>query len=383
MKLRVMTIMLLMASALCAQGIKRDRGDNLYQLVSANTMGKGNIWVEGQATGFIWDNDKKLRLFPQLEVRYGIMDFIQFKMYSRVLSYGFKPGFVTGELKATLPNNKNIRFWGIGLALQYELGLLSDNKSSLGGYRIGATGFFPEGFSFQSGSTNIILANDFDFIALSSYLPFTLYLNTGYSIANDSRFSKYNQYIIRAGIDYKGVGVDFFLEYSLKTFSSFLNPFLSDMIPGPSNKFVVWGQENEMYITPGARIRYQGGLTLYGAASLLLSKNKGSEWIHGDTKLLPQDERTLGATDGFTPFYVNWKVIASISYPIRYRQPSSEMYRSFLLQKNVKTKKKIDIDEKLDNEKNREGDSESKEEQERLKKIEDRKKKVMDEVILD
>lgn len=381
----------LLFACLCFGGItKRERGENLYYTIAANTMGKGNLWVSAQMMGFIWDNaltakegGGQLKIFPSLEARYGILQFLQSRVYSRVLSYGFSPGFVGGELKATLPNNMGIRFLGLGLALQYERGLL-DKFSSIGGDRVGGTGFSPEGLIYEAGSMNFILATDLDFIALSSYTPFTVYLNAGYSLPNDAQYRTLSQVLLRGGIEYKGVGVDFFSEFSMNALNNFTEPLLVDILP-PGRIFAVHFAENLWFITTGARMRYEGGLTLGASVSFRpkpLVSDPGATLEDKIASVIAEKEQNTAVRDGFSPFYADWTLQGVISYPLRYAQPSSEIYRGFLLKKNEKRKRVIDIDEKVKTS----GQNSAEEEQEakkRLEQIEERKKKVMDEIILD
>ncbi len=381
----------LLLAGLCFGAItKRERGDNLYQTISANTMGKGNLWLSAQLMGFIWDNSLtakqgggQLKIFPSLEGRYGIFQFLQARFYSRLLSYGFQPGYVGAELKTTIPNNMAIRFLGLGLAVQYERGLLTE-FSSIGGTRFGATGFSPEGLIYESGSTNFILAADFDFLALSSYTPLTLYANAGYALPNDGAYSQLGQFLMRTGIEYKGIGADFFTEFWMNALNNFREPFLVENLPHPRRYFVHFS-ENAWFITAGARMRYESGLTTFANISLrpkALVSDPGAP-IEADRlgeAAVQSMENSTEVNAGFSPFYADWMLQGGIAYPIRYAQPSSEIYRGFLLKKNEKRKKVIDIDEKV---KASGTNAEEEESKKRLEQIEERKKKVMDGIILD
>ncbi len=367
----LLIIVVLIAGLCSGASIKRERGGDFYEALSANTMGKGNIWLRAYGTGFIWDNAKKLRIFPEVEASVGVLDFVQMRIYSRVLSYGYKPGYVAFELKGTLPNNKKLKLWMPGLILTYQKGLLEDFRTSIGGYRNKATGFSPEGFLFEKGYNSIVLANDLDFIALSSYAPFSLYLNTGYKVPVDLEYLKYSQYLFRIGLGFKLEMVDFFVEYSIDAFRNIKKPLIFDDLPA-GKKYAVWFSENKWYITQGARLRYPGGLTLGGAVSIrpkTLVSDKGATVEDNNTYIVSRKEGIKGLTDGFSPFYADWKVHGEISFPIRYRQTASELYRNFLIKKNVKKKKVIDIDKRL--------------EDDATETIEDRRKKTLGDVNLD
>lgn len=386
-----------------ASASKRDRGIGLYNVMSANTTGKGNVWLEGKGTGFIWDNGSKLFLFPDLDLSWGALNFLELKINSRLLSYTWRPHNISGEIKLTIPNNRKIRFWGLGLSAKYNKCLLKDIKPSNGGIRHGATGFYPEGFNFGAGTREIVVANEFDLTAITSYLPFTFYLNNGYAMSNDPAFTKYNQYLLGIGTEFKLFMVDFFLEYTLRSFHNIYSfkifqnlkePVIVNLPLSPvPKKYAVWFTENPMFITPGARIHYKNGIRLWGAVSISLKKDKGAtnsdkgaaniSRLEGyNTSDLTADKYPV--TDGFTPFYTDWMLKGGISLPLRYRKPSSEMYRDFILKKNVKAKKRIDVDEELENKKKKDKKKQQQEEDlKRLKEIEERKKKVMNEVQLD
>lgn len=95
-----------------------------------------------------------------------------------------------------------------------------------------------------------------------------------------------------------------------------------------------------------------------------------------------------GITDPFDPWFAKWKVVGQISFPIRYRQTGAEMRRSFLLMKNRRRGKKIDIDERLktleeEQEPSNEKEPETKESEEdddakRLERIRHRRREIQE-----
>ena len=111
-----------------------------------------------------------------------------------------------------------------------------------------------------------------------------------------------------------------------------------------------------MYLTLGGRIRYDNGVVLQACVPFLLSVNYGSAMTPADKKLL-NDARSPGAlfyaehmrgmTDPFDPWFAKWKIAASISAPVLYRQTGSEMMRNFLMMKNRANGRTIDIDDRL------------------------------------
>jgi hypothetical protein len=54
-----------------------------------------------------------------------------------------------------------------------------------------------------------------------------------------------------------------------------------------------------------------------------------------------------GATDGYSPFFPQWKVFWTVRYPFWFTQPSSELYRSFLLKRYTDKRKRVDLEETL------------------------------------
>jgi hypothetical protein len=80
-----------------------------------------------------------------------------------------------------------------------------------------------------------------------------------------------------------------------------------------------------------------------------------------------------GASDGYSPFYPQWKVFWLVRYPFWFTQPSSELYRSFLLKRYQDKRKKVNLDATL-------GapviQSEELDATERKKKLEERRKEA-------
>jgi hypothetical protein len=98
-------------------------------------------------------------------------------------------------------------------------------------------------------------------------------------------------------------------------------------------------------------------MTLFACVPFLVSANVGSSMAADDKKVFynstsPGDtyyeERVLRKmSDPFDPWFAKWKIVAELSFPLRYKQTGAEMMRNFLLLKNRKEGKKIDIDERL------------------------------------
>lgn len=353
--------------AAIAQGPERDRGEGLYQCASSNTIGAGNTWVTGRGIGFLWGNgpDSAAKVFPFLEFasETGVNNFMSLLVDSRILSYPWNKWFQFGNVSAgakfTVPDNKELRFRGYGLECKW-LYNSQPQFPSLGGYRVGGTGFAPDGYIVQGNNFQWKLVYDMDFISRYSRLPLKLDFNAGMRIPFAKASYILPQYLFDAGLAYVGLGFDMFAEYSVEAFNNFLGPQKIVGLDGNGaqqriNEVFFW--ENPMYLTLGGRIRYDNGITLSGFIPLLLSTNVGSSMTDADRKLLDNsaikpgdpfyDEHMRGITDPFDPWFAKWKIVAEISFPLRYNQTGAEMMRNFLLLKNRKLTEKIDIDERL------------------------------------
>jgi hypothetical protein len=58
-------------------------------------------------------------------------------------------------------------------------------------------------------------------------------------------------------------------------------------------------------------------------------------------------EVSHGIKDPFDPWFVKWKIVAMLSFPLKYKLTSAEMMRNFLLLKNMKQQNRLDIDNRL------------------------------------
>jgi hypothetical protein len=345
--------------------LRRSRAEGFYKCESANTVGTKNLWVSARGVGFIWDDSPQenasTKIFPFLEVssEAGILDFLSGLVESRILSYPWNGKFQFGSIgagvKATLPNNKDLRLHGPGLEVFYSYNFQKE-FSSIAGYRTGGSGFSPEGLIVQGGMLKIKALYDLDAISLFTWLPLKLSVNNGLKIPFGQGLMPFAQYTADAGISYVGLFFDAFVEYS---FEGFFNKTIdAKMFRNELNLQRTWEvafSENLMYITFGGRVRYPSGLTLYLSVPLLLSSNQGSSMTDLDRLKLTdgkgngefKDEWNRGITDPFDPWYAKWKIIGQISYPIMFRQTGAEMRRNFLLKKNFNPGKQIDIDNQL------------------------------------
>lgn len=357
------SLFLLTFESLGQQNQKRNRGEAFYNTFNSNTVGTGDVWLHLRAVGHVWDDspvsfdsiqkeDRKwvsnIRAFPEISLQWGLIDIASIHIDSRILSYGFRPGSLSGGLKLTTPNNIDLRLHGFGLDFSYVYAF-SEANPTLGGY----TGFMPEGFVVKGSSLEIKLLYELDILARYSKLPLRFLCNVGSRIPFRDDRADCVQFLLNTGLVYSGYGFDFYALYSLEAFKNFFSPL---KITIPENKTIaVYFPENPMYIILGGNLRYDNGLVLSASFPLLVSKNAESSMrlqdlieLHRNTNSnLYKDEKSRGIKDPFDPWFVKWKIVISASYPLRYKSSSAELMRNFLLLKNRKQKKQINIDQKL------------------------------------
>jgi hypothetical protein len=229
-----------------------------------------------------------------------------------------------------------------------------DTFPSVAGYRVGTTGFAPEGFIVDGSNLQCKVVYDMDFLKRFSWLPVKFAVNTGMRIPLKKAQFVHPQFLFSTALLYTDIGFDFFAEYSLEAFNNLLKPKAIANLGHPKAEIHFW--ENPMYCTLGGRIRYAGGVTLFACVPFLLSANVGSAMTSTDKRLLNQargpgdlfyDEHSRGVSDPFDPWFAKWKIVGEVSIPVFYKQTGSEMMRNFLLLKNRNEKQKIDIDERL------------------------------------
>ncbi|NLD99723.1 MAG: hypothetical protein GX640_07600 [Fibrobacter sp.] len=374
--------------------MKRDRGVSFYNCLNSNTSSHGNIWITASVTGHVWDNSSKsmdsnvtvnkekwlsnVRGFPELETHLGLFNIGTFFIESRVVSYGFKPGWISTGLKLTIPNNQELRLHGAGLLLKYTY-QFSESNPSLGGY----SGFMPEGFVVKGHNMEIKMLYEFDLISRMSSFPLRVLFNGGVRVPFAKERLNRTQIVANTGFVYSGYRYDFYVLYSLESFWNFFNPAIID---GAGKKIAVYFSENPMYLTLGGDVRYENGMTLSLSIPLLLSVNQQSKMsvedlieLHRKTNpALFADEKKRGIVDPFDPWFVKWKIVGSVTFPLRFRTSSAEMMRNYLMLKNRKDVQKIDIDQKILNDKNSndEYNNQTKEDRIRLEEINRRRSEL-------
>jgi hypothetical protein len=363
---RVLLPLLVLAGISGTPAFKLASGEGLWFCENSDTHGKGNLWLNGFGRGFYWDNPTDstgggfpLKIFPCGGADFGLLPFADVGMSSELLSYGFKiPGNLKLRTKFTLPNNDKLRLFGAAFSATYTYNFLKEYASL--GYRNQGVGFYAEGVMYGGSSLDLKLIGDVEFIRWKSYLPLKFYLNAGYRMPLDREYAYFDQYVFASGVEYRGLTTDFFLEYQMEVLHGFASPLTVHFTDGNGNhkSFPHYFIENPMYLSPGVRIRYENGITLMAAVPIMklggikLSREVGYplESIPGWKKIELQKEGK-DWTDGFSPFYADWKLVGKISFPLFFRMTNAETIRKFLLMKNKKDRQVIDIDEMMDGKK--------------------------------
>jgi hypothetical protein len=382
---------------------KRSRQDGLQTSISSITAGENNFHMILFGRTFLWDNQAAQKIPPVLphgELNYGLLDWLDITAGLNAMSYSLQPGSVYLRTKVTTPDTKILRLIGLGLQSEVKRNLTHSFPSN--GFRVKNEGFGPEGYLYGGSgvfnSLRLTVAGDIEGIRLASWLPLKGYLNLGYETgilgsaveADNGRISKETGKKIATrdattipmslGLQLKTYGSDFFIEIEgvpfYKQVENYTKAWLQGETANPYTRFNMVEKsfdvhlfETPWYVNTGSRLKYPGGLELMGGFSWLLSQDRGSRLgpcTHDNTCL-------DGATDGFSPFYPQWKVFGQIRYPLNFTQPSSELYRSFLLRRYQDHRKRIDVESTL---RNSQGDPGLNEEEKRLKRLMERRKEA-------
>ncbi len=388
------TIVILLLTLLCAaiqtpaqQNQRRNRGETFYLCQNSNTAGPGDIWVSLRGIGYVWDDPNvantikwysnlMVRVWPEIYLQGGVADFLSVHASSRVLSHGWRPGWFDGGIKLTWPNNQDLRFHGAGLSVDYRY-----QTRESGPTLSGAIGFMPEGFVVKGHNCEMMAIYELDLTPKLSYLPLRFLVNAGLRLPLSKRQEMY-QLLANVGVVYSGYGFDFFVQYSLEAFNNIFKPKIVEQ-DGGTTRFMVNFSENPMYVTFGGDVRYDNGWTLSLAVPLLVSTNWGSRKRWEDESELHQNstpglfayEKAHDIVIGFDPWFVKWKIVGSLSFPLRFKMTGAEMMRNYLIMKNRKQAKKIDIDNQLQLQNKPAPLDEAKEKDDAQRRLEEIKKK--------
>lgn len=396
-----------MALALCGEAgaqAKRSRQDGLSASMSSSTAGAGNLHLALFGRTFLWDNAAAQKIppvLPHVELNYGLTDYLDLTAGLNAMSYVLQPGYMYGRAKITTPDNKSLRLLGVSQSVEMKKMLFDYFPSN--GFRVKTEGFGPEGFVLGNNSAistwKFTTSADLELIRVSSWLPFKLYANLGWegeysSFVNEDNAAKvksgkgkvkiaeqdFSLVPMSLGLELKTYTTDFFTEIEAQPFASQIAAKLRADLRGDAGNYTrfriadkvfdVHLRETPIYINSGAKLKYKNGLELQGGLSWLLSSDRGPE-------LGPCDDRDnkclAGATDGYSPFFPQWKVFWLMRYPFWFAQPSSELYRSFLLKRYQDKRKKIDLESTLGKPA---ADAEELDAAERRRRLEERRKEA-------
>lgn len=383
----------------------RSRQDGLQTSLSSSTAGTGNLHLAIYGRTFLWDNaaaQKIPPLLPHAEMNYGLTDFLDLTGGINVLSYVLQPGYLYARAKLTTPDNKSLRFLGLSETAELRKSMIDYFPSN--GFRVKNEGFGPEGFILGNDQTvtswKFTTAADLELIRISSWLPFKLYGNLGWegefaSYVNDDNAARvkagkrkvaipeqdFSTLPMSLGVELKTYSTDFFAEVEAQPFTAqILGKIRADLRGrdhGDWARFYLVGKtfdvhiaETPIYANAGAKLKYKNGLELQGGMSWLLSSDRGPE-LGPCTAVSNVCQE--GATDGYSPFFPQWKVFWTVRYPLWFTQPSSELYRSFLLKRYTDKRKRVDLEETLSKPVN---DAEQVDAAERKRRLEERRKEA-------
>jgi hypothetical protein len=374
-----LTVACLLALLPAAGETLRSRQDGLQTSISSSTAGTGNLHLSIYGRSFLWDNaaaQKIPPILPHVELNYGLTDFLDVAGGINALSYVLQPGYLYARAKLTTPDNKSLRFLGFSETAELKKVMMDFFPSN--GFRVKTEGFGPEGYMLGNGQTitswKFTTAADLELIRISSWLPFKIYGNLGWEGEFASYVNEDNAARVKAsrnklkfpvqdfstlpmslGLEMKTYNTDFFAEVEAQPFTvQIMNKIRADLYgrdDGDWKRFYVVGKsfdvhilETPFYVNAGAKLKYQNGLTLQGGMSWLLSADRGPRLGPCDAE---ENVCREGATDGYSPFFPQWKVFWTVRYPFWFTQPSSELYRSFLLRRYQDKRKRVNLDETL------------------------------------
>ncbi|HKP97956.1 MAG TPA: hypothetical protein VJ385_19645 [Fibrobacteria bacterium] len=354
---------------------------------------------------FLWDNAANQKIppvLPHVEINYGLTDYLDVAAGLNALTYVLQPGYAYARAKLTTPDNKSIRLIGLSQTVEARKVMLDFFPSN--GFRYKTEGFGPEGFMLGNDGTvtswKFTTSADLELIRLSSWLPFKLYANLGWEGEFSSFINEDNAARVKAsknklkipeqdfslvpmslGLELKTFTTDFFVEIEAQPFAAQLarkiRADLRGEDAGEYARFRMVGKtfdvhilETPVYVNSGAKLKYKNGLELQAGLSWLLSSDRGPRLGPCDALA---NKCLEGATDGYSPFFPQWKVFWLMRYPFWFTQPSSELYRSFLLRRYADKRKKVDLESTLGKPA---ADAEELDASERKRRLEERRKEA-------
>ncbi|MCX7725408.1 MAG: hypothetical protein N2053_01030 [Chitinispirillaceae bacterium] len=358
----IVLIIIIFREYIFAENIKRERGEDFYFCKNSNAEGAGNIWLSLRSVTHVWDNthtsidttsllspvkNSNLRIFPEIYLTSGILEIISLQVSGRPLGYGFRPAWFSCGLKFTTPDNYDLRFLGGGFSVDYTY-QMRETTPTIGGY----TGFMPEGFVVKGSNIEARFIYEVDFLPTTSFLPMRIITNVGLRMPLSKRRELF-QMLSGICLVYSGYDFDFFTQYWLESFNNMVEPLA---IQDGSKRFLLWFSENPMYLTFGGNLRYRSGIKLSLSIPILLSYNQGSKISFQDLVELHRNtdstlytyEKRMGIKDPFDPWFVRWKIVFGVTFPLKFKMTGAEMRRNYLLLRIYNKEKKIELEKKLE-----------------------------------
>jgi hypothetical protein len=289
---KVITLILILLSAISVfPQIKREREESPPGIEASNTMGFGNVWMRGNML-FLYRENSGSRIEPHGSAGLGLANNLAVWGGAVIFEGSYKRliGKADAHVKATLPYNDNLRFFGFGI--QGDLVLSSDKDTFSTHTDTSRPAYTPIiGFTAMA---------DFEIIKLIKTVPLKIYLN--FSTTDDDRLlSEWNQQSYRFAVEWKSerncfYGGAKFGRYTKK------NPAVGEVKLTPS------------IITSFAGLRFR-----------------------------PIDRIAVFVTGIFSiplaegPDYVRYGLTTGIEMPLFFRETNAEAIRSLVMMENSKT----------------------------------------------
>lgn len=270
--------------------IKREREESPPGIEASNTMGFSNIWLHGY-TRFIYRENSGFSIEPYGKGGLGLSNNLSAWGGAVVLENGIKKlvGKADAHLKATLPYNDNLRFFGFGI--QCDLILSSDQDT----FTITTDSTRPA-YTPRLGVTAIA---DFDIIKIVKKLPLKIFINFS-TIEDDRLLPEWKQQSYRFAAEWKNEKSSYYAGTSLGIFAK--------RNPAKSNKSL---NATLLSLMGGAKLRPFDILALSATAKVSLPIEGNGDFI--------RYAFSIGA-----------------EVPLFFRETNAEAIRSMILMENSK-----------------------------------------------
>lgn len=289
---------LVLALSLCVPAqVKRSRAESVPDLIASNTVGFGDIWLASSAA-LISRSNGGTALEPYQAVGFGLSQNMSIFAGAVPFEGDIKKLIGRGDahLKLTLPDNDNLRLFG--LAVQGDLVLSTEQDTVSRGQDSKRPAYAP-----RAGLT---VALDADLIKRFRTLPLKVYLNWS-MFDNDRLLVRFSQQSWRGGVEYKGPRHSGFLAFRYGLYK----PIVND--PGVKEG----GYDEYLFaLMPGGRYRILSRFSLTGSALFTVA-----------AKRLPRSDF----------YYDRFSFKVGLEFPLFYRETNTEAIRSMIFLETRKT----------------------------------------------